>query len=94
MSRRVTDADVAGKPAIRRVLMHDLLTPASYRRYRWRFMRLHYQFVMANERRAAYDYFMLACGPVSCLAMVRLGRGPDELFGPDGEFLAAPEMVG
>jgi hypothetical protein len=93
-SRRVTDADVAGKPAIRRVLMRDLLTPASYRRYRWRFMRLHYQFVMANERRAAYDYFMLACGPVSSRAVVGLGGGPDELFGPDGQLLTAPETAG
>jgi hypothetical protein len=93
-SRRVTDADVVGKPAIRRVQMRDMLTPASYRRYRWRFMRLHYQFVMANERRAVYDYFLLACGPVSCLATVALGRGVDELFGPDGDLLAAPEKAG
>ena len=90
-SRRIGDDEPSGKPLIRRVQMHDMLTPQSYRRYRWRFMRLHYQFVMANELRAAYDYFMLACGPVPALATAQAADGPNQLYGPDGELLAEME---
>ena len=28
-------------------------------------LRLHYQSVMANERRAPYDYYLMVCGPVA-----------------------------
>jgi hypothetical protein len=87
-SRRIGDDEPSGKPLIRRVQIHDLLTRESYRRYRWRFMRLHYQFVMANEVRAAYDYFMIACGPVSVLTAAEAADGPNQLFGPNGELLA------
>jgi hypothetical protein len=31
---------------------------------RFNFFRLHFQFIMANDRRAPYDYFMLVGGPV------------------------------
>ena len=50
-------------PAVRRVQIHQLLSDETFKRYRWNFMRLHYQFVMGNEVRAPYDYFMLVCGP-------------------------------
>jgi hypothetical protein len=40
-----------------------MLTPESYARYRLDYMRLHYQPVMASEKRAPYDYFMMICGP-------------------------------
>ena len=42
----------------------DLVSPEFYARLRWNFFRMHYQFIMANDRRALYDYFMLVCGPV------------------------------
>jgi pimeloyl-ACP methyl ester carboxylesterase len=92
-SRRIGDDEPSGKPLIRRVQIHDMLTRESYLRYRWRFMRLHYQFVMANELRAAYDYFMLACGPVPVLTTAQTADGPNQLFGPDGELLATTEKV-
>jgi pimeloyl-ACP methyl ester carboxylesterase len=92
-SRRVDDDEPTGKPLIRRVHMRDMLTPQSYRRYRWRFMRIHYQFVMANERRAVYDYFMLACGPMSTPATARAAEGPDGLYGPDGRLVAEMEKT-
>jgi hypothetical protein len=40
-----------------------MLERSTYWRFRLRFMRLHYQFIMANERRTTYDYFMMVCGP-------------------------------
>jgi hypothetical protein len=40
-----------------------------------RVLRLHYQFVSANDIRAVYDYFMMICGPVFATAWTtsRLG---------------------
>jgi pimeloyl-ACP methyl ester carboxylesterase len=59
-----TTERLSGKPVIRHVQIDQMLTPASYARHRRRYLRLHYQPVMANERRAPYDYFMMACGPI------------------------------
>jgi hypothetical protein len=93
-SRRLADDDGRTKPLVRRVQIHEMLTPESFRRYRFRFLRMHYQFVMANERRAPYDFFMLACGPISLLPTAHAPGGPTDLFGPDGSALADREMAG
>jgi len=61
---RGMDEELATRPAVRRVHIKDMLQPATFARYRFRVLRLHYQFVMANERRASYDYFMMICGPL------------------------------
>src|SRR5213079_64110 len=61
---RGTDDELAARPPVRRVQIKDMLHPATFARYRLRVLRLHYQFVMANERRASYDYFMMICGPL------------------------------
>jgi hypothetical protein len=87
-SCRLADYDGKTKPLIRRVQMHDMLSPESCRRDRFRFMRIHYQFVMANEKRAPYDFFMLACGPISVLPTAHAPGGPVDLFAPDGSALA------
>ena len=51
-------------PLIWKVRFRDMLSPEFYKRIRLNFFRLHYQFIMANDQRAPYDYFMLACGPM------------------------------
>jgi len=56
------------------------------RRLRFRYMRLHYQFVMANELRAAYDYFMMMCGPAPFRRTVTQPNGPADLYGVDGAY--------
>jgi hypothetical protein len=61
---RGMDEELAARPAVRRVHIKDMLQPATFARYRFRVLRLHYQFVMANERRASFDYFMMICGPL------------------------------
>lgn len=43
-------------------------------------MRLHYQFVLANRRRAAYDYFMTVCGPFCLQALSCTDGGAAQLF--------------
>jgi pimeloyl-ACP methyl ester carboxylesterase len=52
-------------PQIVTVRFRDIITPENYRAFRRHFFRIHFQFVMANERPNAYDFFMMVCGPVS-----------------------------
>jgi hypothetical protein len=58
-------------PTIWRLRFRDMLSTEFYTRIRWNFWRLHYQFIMANDRRAPYDYFMLMCGPVAVTTWAR-----------------------
>jgi hypothetical protein len=80
-----------GGPIIRRVQIHEMLSAPTLRRLRFSYMRLHYQFVMANERRAAYDYFMLMCGPAPFRRTVTEPNGPVDLYGADGAY-AGPSV--
>jgi hypothetical protein len=75
---------------MRRVWIQDMLTPRTYWRIRARFMRVHHQFVMANERRSTYDYFMMVCGPIPFARCTLALRGPVELIASDGAFLDEP----
>jgi pimeloyl-ACP methyl ester carboxylesterase len=86
---------ISGKPVCRRVRLHLMLKLKTYLRYRLRFMRLHYQFVMANERRTAYDYFMMVCGPIPFARSVLTSKGPAELIATDGALIdpSAPVPV-
>jgi pimeloyl-ACP methyl ester carboxylesterase len=79
-----------GKPLMRRVWIQDMLTPRTYWRIRARFMRVHHQFVMANERRSTYDYFMLVCGPIPFARCTLAPTGPVELIASDGAFIDQP----
>lgn len=51
-------------PTIVPVRFREIVRPEHYNRFRWKFFRVHFQFVMANERPHAYDFFMIVCGPV------------------------------
>jgi hypothetical protein len=51
-------------PIIVPVRFREIIRPEHYNRFRWKFFRVHFQFVMANERPHAYDFFMIVCGPV------------------------------
>ena len=44
----------------------------------------HYQFVMANERRTVYDYFMMMCGSAPFARTIVQPNGPDDLYAADG----------
>jgi pimeloyl-ACP methyl ester carboxylesterase len=51
-------------PTIVPVRFREIIRPEHYPLFRWQFFRVHFQFVMANERPHAYDFFMIVCGPV------------------------------
>jgi hypothetical protein len=77
-------ANDALKPLVRRIRMREMLSLGTLLRLRLNLMRLHYQFVMANERRASYDYFMFVCGPVPAAELARAATGPVGYFAVDG----------
>jgi hypothetical protein len=59
------DAGAARRnPTIVPVRFREIIKPEHYNLFRWKFFRVHFQFVMANERPHAYDFFMIVCGPV------------------------------
>lgn len=91
--KRIRKGRLDGRPLIRRVQIHDMLKPATLARYRWNFMRLHYQSVMANEKRAIFDYFMMVCGPVALPDWAPIRAGLLNFLDKDGALRAIPPAV-
>lgn len=84
--KRVGREELDGRPNIRRVQIHSMMDPASFRRYRLNFMRLHYQFLMGNAQRAPYDYCMITCGPLA-FDEITAPTGPVGRFQEDGSLI-------
>lgn len=49
-------------PQVHLVRVREMLQPEAYKRFKFNLFRVHYQFIMANTRRYAYDFFMMCCG--------------------------------
>jgi len=82
--RHIPDDRLDGKPVIRRVQIHDMLLPETFARARRNVLRLHYRSVMANDRRAPYDYFLMVCGPVPFSDWTRSPLGFLDFIAQDG----------
>jgi len=65
-----------------------MLAPEFYGKLRWNLFRMHYQFIMANDMRAPYDYMMLVCGPVPVEQWARRGREVLAAFDQDATYRA------
>jgi pimeloyl-ACP methyl ester carboxylesterase len=65
------------------VRFRDGISSQFYSRLRWNFFRMHFQFIMANDQRAPYDYFMIACGPLPLLDWARDARKALSRFAED-----------
>jgi pimeloyl-ACP methyl ester carboxylesterase len=78
---------IDGKPIFRRVRISHMLSRKTYLRNRFNFMRLHCQYIMANERRAPYDYFMMICGPIPFMRYAVNAKGPADLIALDGALI-------
>ncbi len=70
-------------PHVFHVCFRDALAPEFYRRQRWNFFRTHFQFIMANDRKAGYDYYFYLCGPLTLAAWTENRTRTIEQFGPD-----------
>jgi hypothetical protein len=84
--RRLSGDRLDGKPVIRRVQLHQMLEPATLARHRNNILRLHYQSVMANEKRAAYDYFLMMCSPVPFSRWTMSPAGLMDFIAADGSY--------
>jgi hypothetical protein len=73
-------------PIIWDVRFRDMLLPDFYRRLRWNLFRMHYQFIMANDKQSPYDYLMLVAGPVPVEEWPNRRWELVESFTPEGAF--------
>ncbi len=78
-------------PLTWQVRFRDMLSEQFYRRMRWNFFRLHYQFIMANDMRAPYDYLMLVCGPLTPADWAKRGRDVLAEFSEDASYASTRE---
>lgn len=73
-------------PLVWIVRFRDMLAPEFYDKLRWNLFRMHYQFIMANDMRAPYDYMMLVCGPLPVEQWARAGQDMLARFAKDGSY--------
>ncbi len=92
-SNPVTDLGLppTGKPVVQIARIRHMLSEETYEAIRRDFFRVHRQFVMANETRYFYDYYMICCGPVPLALRVADPNASVAAFAPDGAF--DPGMV-
>jgi pimeloyl-ACP methyl ester carboxylesterase len=74
-------------PLVWQLRFRDMLPADALRAIRTRLFRLHFQFIMANQLRAPYDYFMMVCGPVPVAEWARRQGHVLAQFSPEGRFL-------
>jgi hypothetical protein len=51
-------------PELWGVSFKDMIAPEAYNRFRWDHFRVHYQYILAGDRPAPYDYVLLVGGPM------------------------------
>jgi len=87
-SNPVTDIGLpaTGKPIVQIVRVKHMLKPETYKGLKRDFFRVHRQFVMGNEQRYFYDYFMICCGPLPLPQRIADQNGAVKSFAPDGAF--------
>jgi hypothetical protein len=95
-SNPVTDLGLppAEMPIVQIVRVKHMLKPATYAGLKRDFFRVHRQFVMANEERYFYDYYMILGGPVSLPQRVLYHDGAVSAFAADGSFDAGVVETG
>jgi hypothetical protein len=50
-------------PLLWHISFKEMIAPQEYDRFRWSHFRVHYQYIMAGDRPAPYDYVLLVGGP-------------------------------
>lgn len=75
-------------PIVQKVRMRQMLAPATYKRFKGNFFRLHRQWGMGNELRYLYDYFQIICGPAPLERRVQEREKLLDAFARDGGYNA------
>jgi pimeloyl-ACP methyl ester carboxylesterase len=79
-------------PTVVAVRFADCLEPKTYLRFRNNFFRMHFQFIMANDRRASYDYFFYLLGPAPVTDWPSGEWNLLARFGADASFTTSPDF--
>ncbi|MEJ8571653.1 hypothetical protein [Microbaculum marinum] len=90
---RVLRLDAPRSPVIRTAKIRAMLSPRSYRRFRYNLLRLHRQFVMGNEVRYHYDFFMSCCGPMPMRRRIENLTLSVDNFAEDGTYLPSAQAA-
>jgi hypothetical protein len=87
-SNPVTDLGLppSPNPVVQIARIRHMLDETTYKGLKRDFFRVHRQFVMGNEQRYFYDYFMICCGPVSLRQRAASHEGAVAAFAADGSF--------
>lgn len=64
-------------PLVLSAAFTQTLSPARWKELRWRFFRLHFQYLCAFDRPGDYDYFQITAGPLSLAERYR-NRAPSK----------------
>ncbi len=48
---------------VRPAIFDQIVAPRKIRKFRWNLLRMHFQFLMANDRAGGFDYFRYVTGP-------------------------------
>jgi hypothetical protein len=75
-------------PLVWTVRLRDMLAPEFFKKIGRSWFRMHYQFIMANDLRAPYEYLMLVCGPVAVEQWARRGQEMLARFNADASYRA------
>ncbi len=73
-------------PVVLPVHFRKQLSPETYALIRFKIFRMHYQYIMANDLRASYDYFLYCCGPAPIEDWGTRAIENFACFGEDGSF--------
>lgn len=71
-------------PRVWQVPFRSMIAPDVFKRVRFNYWRMHYQYIMSNDRRAPYDYYMFLCGPAPFADWVAQDGRACEAFDTDG----------
>ncbi len=74
-------------PLILSAAFTQTLKPETWKRLRWRFFRLHFQYLCAFDNPAAYDYFKVTAGPKTLAArFADVAPSPSRITAPVGRY--------
>lgn len=80
-------------PVVLPVHFRKQLSPETYALVRFKIFRMHYQFIMANDLRASYDYFLYCCGPAPIEEWAANAIETFARFGEDGSFTPSAAKI-
>ena len=87
----VLEADERRNPLVVAISFRDLWKLGNFGRRRWRFFKAHFQFLLANERLgAAYDYYLICCGPLDLMTRATKPEEAIASMGPNNRPDVAP----